>query len=326
MDRRRFLAALAAAGAVSGLSPSYLQAKEEAEMNPKGLQPVARRPLGRTGEELSIIGFGGIIVMNQTPAESANYVAEAVDRGVNYFDVAPSYGNAQERLGPALKPHRDRCFLACKTGMRDAAGAEKELHESLRLLQTDHFDLYQLHGITDVEKDVNAAFAPGGCMEPILKAREAGKIRFLGFSAHSEEAANAAMDQFDFDTILFPFNFAAWHKGQFGPNIHQRAGERNMGRLALKAMAHQSVGNREKKWDKCWYIPIDETDTAALGLRFTLGLPVVAAIPPGHWQLFDMALRLAQSGALDVPLNDQEQAAVQELARAADPLFSKSAA
>ena len=81
-------------------------------------QPIARRPLGKTGEHLSIIGFGGILVMNADPAASANLVAEAVDRGINYFDVAPSYGNAQERLGPALKPYRDKSFLACKTDGR----------------------------------------------------------------------------------------------------------------------------------------------------------------------------------------------------------------
>src|SRR6266481_7855043 len=75
---------------------------------------IARRPLGKTGEHLSIIGFGGIVVMNEDTGHSNNIVAEAVDRGVNYFDVAPSYGDAQERLGPALAPYRKNCFLACK--------------------------------------------------------------------------------------------------------------------------------------------------------------------------------------------------------------------
>src|ERR1039458_9464366 len=80
--------------------------------------PIPRRKLGKTGEELSIVGFGGIVVMNEDPGASANIVSEAVDRGVNYFDIAPSYGNAEDRLGPALAPYRNRCFLACKTDGR----------------------------------------------------------------------------------------------------------------------------------------------------------------------------------------------------------------
>ena len=87
-----------------------------------------------------------------------NMSGEAIDRGINYFDVAPSYGNAEEQLGPALRPYRDNVFLACKTGRRDAAGAREEMEQSLRKMQTDHFDLYQLHAITS-DEDVAQAFA-----------------------------------------------------------------------------------------------------------------------------------------------------------------------
>ena len=106
------------------------------------------RPYGSTGIELSAVGFGGIVVMDETPADADRYVAEAIDRGVNYFDVAPSYGNAEERLGPALEPFRNRVFLACKTGKRDAAAARASLQESLKKLRTDRFDLFQLHAVT----------------------------------------------------------------------------------------------------------------------------------------------------------------------------------
>src|SRR5919112_1846789 len=99
-----------------------------------------QRPLGSTGAELSIIGFGGVVVTNETQSDANDLVAEAIDCGVNYFDVAPSYGNAEERLGPALEPYRANVFLACKTGKRDRAGAAAELRESLRRLRTDHFD------------------------------------------------------------------------------------------------------------------------------------------------------------------------------------------
>jgi len=321
MDRRKLLTNLAAAGVLSG---PVQPAAPAAEPSPPA-QTMARRELGRTGRWLSPIGFGGIIVMNVTLAEAARYVGEAFERGVNYFDVAPSYGNAQERLGPALKPYRERVFLAGKTAERGAAAARKELHESLRLLRTDHLDLYQLHGLTSRE-EVEQAFAKGGAMEALLQAREAGKVRLLGFSAHSEEAAHAAMDRFDFDTLLFPFNFITWHKGHFGPSVHQRAKEKGMGLLALKAMAHQPWPQAGRPaaspWVKCWYEPLAEAGPAALALRFTLGLPVTAALPPGHWPLFELALGCVESGRLGT-LTEDEHERLRELAETATPIFSE---
>jgi predicted aldo/keto reductase-like oxidoreductase len=144
-----------------GLDPAYLAAKEKLADGKAPHEPLPKRPYGRTKKRLSIIGFGGMVVKDVTPKKADNFVAEAVDRGVNYFDVALFYGNAQQRLGPALKPYRQKCLLACKTLDRDTAGAAKELRESLRLLMTDYFDLYQLHALTDVN-EVEQAFGPGG--------------------------------------------------------------------------------------------------------------------------------------------------------------------
>jgi aryl-alcohol dehydrogenase-like predicted oxidoreductase len=127
-----------------------------------------KRELGGTGEYLSIVGFGGIVVANEHQEDANRYVAEAVEeRGINYFDVAPTYGNAEERLGPALEAYRDSVFLACKTGKRDADGAEEELQQSLKRLRTDHFELYQFHGVRKME-EVNTIMGPGGALETFL--------------------------------------------------------------------------------------------------------------------------------------------------------------
>jgi len=253
-------------------------------------------------------------------------VAEAVDRGINYFDVAPSYGNAEERLGPALAPHRGKVFLACKTGQRGGAEAEKELENSLKLMQTDHFDLYQLHAITKIAEDVEWVFQPGGVMERLVKAREAGKIRFLGFSAHSEEAARAAMERFAFDTILFPFNFSTWVNGRFGPGVLELAREHKMGVLALKAMAlqqwPQGLKEEDRKWRKAWYEPLEKEADVELALRYTLHLPVTAALPPGHWELFRIAVDLAAAGRLKEPLRESERERLIALAKG-KPIFEK---
>ena len=168
-------------------------------------QPIARRVLGRTGERLSIIGFGGIVVMNETPDKASNIVAEAVDRGINYFDIAPSYGDAQDRLGPALAPYRKNVFLACKTESRGKEDSRRQLEESLRLLKTDHLDLYQFHALTKMA-ELDMVLRPGGAMETMESAKKEGKIRYIGFSVHSAETAVAALDRYSFDTILFPLN------------------------------------------------------------------------------------------------------------------------
>src|SRR5271157_5718588 len=166
-----------------------------------------------------------MVVMNVKHSRANNLVAEAFDRGINYFDVAPIYGDAQERLGPALEPYRKRSFLACKTDERTKSGSQEELEESLRLLRTDHLDLYQFHYLTTMD-DVETVFGPDGAMETFQAAKKAGKVRFLGFSAHSVEAALAAMDRYEFDTILFPINFVLFSQATLGQKVIKKAQKR----------------------------------------------------------------------------------------------------
>jgi aryl-alcohol dehydrogenase-like predicted oxidoreductase len=245
-----------------------------------------KRRYGKTDIMLSMVGFGGIVVTDETPAAAARVVAHAVqERGINYFDVAPSYGNAEERLGPALEPHRKDVFLACKTEKRSAEDALDSLHNSLKLLRTDYFDLFQLHAVTTPE-EVETVLGKGGAMETFVKAREQGKVRFLGFSAHSEEAALALMERFSFDSLLFPFNWVSWNQGKFGARTMAKAVEQKMGILALKTLAkRQWAEGEERKWPKCWYSPVDTYEEAQLAVRFTFSKPVSAAPSPGHAEL-----------------------------------------
>lgn len=277
-----------------------------------------RRILGKTGESLSVIGFGGIVVMNEEPAAAARLVAQAIDRDINYFDVAPTYGNAEERLGPALEPYRHSVFLACKTTQRTRDDAEKELQRSLKLLHTDHFDLYQHHGVRTLE-EVEQILAPGGAMEAFLAAREKGLIRFIGFSAHTEEAALALMERFPFDSILFPFNWVCWHQGCFGPRVLQKAHKLGIGILALKALAKRKLREGEqKRWPKCWYAPVDSPEEAELALRFTLSRPITAATSPSHAELLWWACDAADRFR---PLSQEEEAQVAKLSEGLEPIF-----
>ncbi len=279
---------------------------------------IPRRTLGKTGDKLSVIGFGGIM-LNDNPQDFANeLVAKSYELGVNYYDVAPSYGNAEELLGPALKPYRENCFLACKTNKRDAEGAHKELENSLRLLHTDRFDLYQLHALTSVD-EVEEAFAPGGVMETIEKAKRDGKIRHVGFSAHDVDAALLAMKNYKFDSILFPINFATWNAGDFGPQVYAEAEKQGMGILALKAMALTRLKSGEEKYYKnVWYKPILDEDIMKMALKFTLSKNVTAAIPPGKNTLFLKALEF-MNGYESITAEETRQ--LENLAKDTEPIF-----
>ncbi len=280
---------------------------------------IERRTLGKTGRKLSVIGFGGLTLKNSTPAQAAEWVREAFEAGVNYFDVAPSYGNSEERLGPALEPYRQDVFLACKTTQRRRAEAAAELNQSLSRLRTDHFDLYQLHAVTKLE-EVETILGPGGAMEAFEDARQAGRIRFIGFSAHSVEAALALMERHEFDTILFPVNYATWHGGNFGPQVLEIAREKKMGVLALKAMAKRPwpKGADRTAFPNCWYEPMTDPDEALMGLRFTLSHPVTAAVPPASPTCLKLALELAPRIK---PLKKAEVARIKEQALSVAPLF-----
>ncbi len=314
MKRRDFLKKTSAIVPALGLFPADLSLIMcETSGN------IEKRMLGKTRQMLSVIGFGGIVVMNVSDEEAAASVKHACESGINYFDVAPSYGNAEVMLGPALEPYRKNVFLSCKTGKRDRDGARAELEQSLSHMRTSYFDLYQLHAVTSLE-DVDTIFAPGGAIETLIEARDQGKVKYLGFSAHSVVAALALMKRFDFDTIMFPFNAASWHAGNFGPQVLETARQKNMGIIALKAMAKGCWPQEadRTRYPKAWYEPLSKQDEALLGLRFTLSHPITTAIPPGESELFKMALKLKDQIK---PLTPPEIETLKSLANGWNPLF-----
>ena len=165
-----------------------------------------RRELGKTGFKVFPVVYGGIVSTGEEQKDSDTYVSWAIDRGVNYFDVAPMYGDAQEKLGNSLNGYRKDIFLACKTAQRLRPQAEKEFEQSFKLLHTDYFDIYQMHMLSN-QQDIDQAFGPDGVVEMMDKAKQKGRVRKLGITAHSEEIAIKAMSLYDFDTVLFPINW-----------------------------------------------------------------------------------------------------------------------
>ena len=193
------------------------------------------------------------------------------------------------------------------------------LNESLRLLRTDHVDLYQFHGVQSVD-EVDTILGPGGAMETFVRAQRDGKARFLGFSAHSEEAALALIERVDFFTsILFPINWVTWNTGKFGPRVVQAAVDKGLAILALKSLAKRRLEEGEiRKWPKSWYYPVETYEEAELALRFTLSRPVTAAVSPGHVEF----LRWAIDAAAHVsPLSAEEEKLLAERAKELVAIF-----
>ena len=279
------------------------------------------RTLGRTGYEISAVTYGGIVsskhfdqavVPGDGQALSDSHVAWAVERGVNYFDVAPSYGDAELLLGNSLRPYRKDVFLACKTGERLRAGAEPEMLKSLKLLHTDSFDVYQLHGLCTME-DVDRAFGPGGTMELMREMKEKGIARRLGITAHSEAVALKALSLYDFDTVLFPFN---WHLNMahgMGNALLTEARLRGMGVLCMKSMIDRAWDGEERyasKYPKSWCRPFDvenEADLLRAAVRYALSLGVDTIVPPGNFDHFRFAVENIDA-LLSKPLSDSERA------------------
>jgi len=317
MQRRRFIKTAALGTSTLTVFPAGLEMMTREKKQGK----LEKRTLGKTGEKLSIIGFGGIVVKDASETEASARVREAIKYGVNYFDVAPTYGDAEIKLGPALEPFRKNVFLACKTTQRTREQAEKELEQSLARMHTDHFDLYQLHAVTKME-DVETIFSPDGAMKALLEAREKGKVKYLGFSAHSVEAAMELMKRFNFDTILFPVNYATWYAGNFGPQVLEMARDKGMGILALKAMAKRPWEKGvERTVTKVWYEPFTDPEEALMGLRFTLSHPVTSAIPPGNEELFSTGLKL---GMKFKPLSSTETEEIKKKGLETEPIFRYS--
>jgi aryl-alcohol dehydrogenase-like predicted oxidoreductase len=198
---------------------------------------IPKRPLGKTGVELTVVGMGGARFHLIPFDDGKALVRRAYDLGINYFDMARSYwnGRAEEVYGAVIPEFRKSIFLTSKSGQRSAGEATKELETSLRTMKTDYLDLWQIHSLTSKE-DVEKALGPGGALEAFVAAKKAGKCRFIGFTGHTDPEVNLAMMRgYDgFDTMLMPLHAADTVYLSFEKNALPAAKERGLGVLGMK--------------------------------------------------------------------------------------------
>jgi len=247
----------------------------------------------------SVVIFGAFAVGQLEQDQADETMQLVLDHGVNHIDIAPSYYDAELRVGPWMEGYRDRFFLGCKTGIRDREGAWREAHESLERLRTDKFDLYQLHAVTTME-ELDACFARGGSLEALARARDEGLTRYLGITSHGLQAPAVQMEalrRFDFDSLLLPLNFTLWARDDYRRDMQallEMANDRDVGIMAIKAWAKKPWDDGEKHVYDTWYQPFDDPAMIEQGLRFTLSHPVTAAISAGDARLLPMILEAAE--------------------------------
>ena len=188
--------------------------------------------LGATTLEISEIGFGGIPIIPLPREEAVSVVKHCFDLGITFFDTANMYPTSEEKLGVALKSVRNEVIIATKTAQRDAKGATDHLDLSLKQLQTDWIDVYQLHNVSN-EEALNQVLAPQGAYEAVSKARDAGKIRFIGISSHSIATATEALKTGLFQTLQFPFNFI---ESDPADKLFPLASQNQMGIIGMKPL------------------------------------------------------------------------------------------
>jgi aryl-alcohol dehydrogenase-like predicted oxidoreductase len=324
MKRRTFVKTVgtAASAFAFGVRPLFANPADPSRRLLPHASGLPRRTLGRTGRAISIIGFPGLALSKISQPEANVALRAAFDKGVNYFDVAPAYGDAEVKMGPAMDGlPRDEIFLASKTKLRDAEGSRLELERSLTRLKTDRFDLYQLH-VMSTAAEVKQVFEPGGAMETLVKAREEGKARWLGFSAHTKEAALELLRQFKFDTVMYPVNFLEHFTHKFDPDVLALARQEGAAVLAIKPISAGSWREGEQRTrNGYWFRTLEEQADIDQAVRFTLSLdPVVAAVPTSFTDLAEKAIA---AGVKYRPATEADLEALRAMAEKYQPLFPR---
>jgi len=246
-----------------------------------------KRRLGRTEHMSSIVTLGCCALGRISQDEADKIIELALSHGVNHFDVAPTYGEAEVRLRPWMRKHRDEIFLACKTTKRTREEASEELKRSLERLGVDNIDLYQFHGLDDL-KDLEIASGPEGALQAMLEAKEEGIIKHIGITSHRPPTIIEALKRFDLDTVLFPLNFVLRRhrclENDYEP-VLKLTRERDIGTIIMKAFAKgpwqppPAKQPQEKRPYLTWYEPFESQADIDRCLWFALsqGVTTVAS-------------------------------------------------
>ena len=267
-----------------------------------------KRKLGRTGHLSSVVTFGTAGIGRVTQAEADTAVEQILARGVNHIDIAPSYGEAMERLAPWMPKIRADMFLGAKTRERTRAAAQDNISACMKRLGVEEFDLFQLHSVGTMA-DLDAVTGGGGALEALIQLRERGLTKWIGITGHGPEVPRVqleALNRFDFDTIMFPLNATLYRNPEYRESAERllaAAAEKNVGIQTIKMLARGGWGGRDRE-HATWYDPHREQQNIDEALWWLLSQPIHTAPSVGDVALLPRALDAAERFA---PLSPTEQ-------------------
>jgi aryl-alcohol dehydrogenase-like predicted oxidoreductase len=261
---------------------------------------VEQRRLGRSGHQSSVLIYGAAALAEVDQATADASVRLALDAGINHFDVAASYGEAELRLGPWMPRIRERIFLATKTGLRDREGAWAQINRSLERLQTDHLDLIQVHAVGDTE-ELELVTRPGGSLEAVVRAREEGLAGAVGITGHGHQAPAThleALRRFPFDTVLAPLNWVLGRDPAYLADYQALVAEvqaQDAGLMIIKAASRRNWPQQAEHSYATWYEPFDDQERIDAAVAWVLSHPEVTGIAtPGDVRLLPLVVEAEQ--------------------------------
>lgn len=236
-------------------------------------------PFGRTGHDSTRVIFGAAALGAMRQEKADQILDLLLEYGINHLDTAASYGDSELRIGHWMGRHRDRFFLATKTGERSYAGARDSLHRSLERLRVEQIDLIQLHNLVD-EREWATALGPGGALEALVDARGAGHVRFIGVTGHGTQVAamhRRSLERFPFDAVLLPCNVTMMRIPEYARDFEALMAvcqARGVAVQTIKAVARRRwQDDRERRFS--WYEPLKGPGAIARAVRFVLGRPAL---------------------------------------------------
>ena len=257
------------------------------------------RRFGRTGHMSTIAIFGGAAFWEIPQADADKVMEQVIEAGVNHIDIAPSYGQAEERVGPWMPRERERFFLGCKTMERTKQGAWDEIQRSLKRLQTETFDLYQCHAITTME-ELDAVTMKGGALEAFVEARERELTKYIGITGHGADSPKIfleALRRFDFDSVLFPLNFVQMANPEFrehAEGLIATCKAKDVGTMIIKAITKGPWGDREHT-ATTWYEPFNKDDEIQNAVNFALSFDVTGLCTAGDTRILPLVLKACEN-------------------------------
>jgi aryl-alcohol dehydrogenase-like predicted oxidoreductase len=266
-------------------------------------------PFGSTGHDSTRTLFGAAALGSVPQAEADRVLELLLEHGVNHIDTAASYGDSELRLAPWLREHRDRFFLATKTGKRDKQGAREEIHRSLERLGVGHVDLLQLHNLVDVI-EWEFALREDGALEAAVEAREEGLVRFIGVTGHGRTVARMhtwSLERFPFDSVLAPYSWSQLQDPVYAADFEALAAvckERGVALQTIKAIALARWDGREQT-ASTWYEPLREQEDIDRAVHWVLANPQVFINTVGDTTLLPKVLDAAERFAGERPSDDE---------------------